>query len=250
MPRPRIGITTALEQARWTVWDQEAFLLSRSYVDAVQRAGGAVLMLPPDPLAADDPDPIVNGLDGLILSGGADIDPAAYGEQAHPETRGTWPERDAFELAITRRALELDLPVFGICRGMQLLNVALGGTLLQHVPDSVGHTDHRRTPGSFDNADHDVRLQPGSLAALAAQETVHGTKSHHHQAVERLGEGLVVTGWSSIDDLPEAVECPGRGWVLGVQWHPEVDPGSQVLDSFVAAASVRRERRASAARAA
>ena len=142
------------------------------------------------------------------------------------------------------------MPVFGICRGMQLLNVALGGTLLQHVPDSVGHTDHRRNPGSFDNADHDVRLADGSLAALAARETTHGTKSHHHQAVDRLGEGLVVTGWSSIDELPEAIECPGRGWVLGVQWHPEVDPGSPLLDAFVAAAAVRRERRNDARRAA
>ena len=145
----------------------------------------------------DDPDAILDLLDGLILAGGADIDPGAYGEQAHAETRGTVPERDDFEIALTRRALERDLPLLGICRGMQLMNVAAGGTLLQHLPESHGHHEHRRNPGSFDGADHDVRLSDGSLAARAAGEVVHGTKSHHHQAVDRVGEGFEVTGWSS-----------------------------------------------------
>ena len=128
-------------------------------------------------------------LDGLILAGGADIDPATYGEAPHAATAGTWPERDDFEVALARRALERDIPLLGICRGMQLMNVARGGTLIQHLPDDVGHEDHRRVPGSFDGADHDVRLADGSLAARAAGEVDHATKSHHHQAIARAGGG-------------------------------------------------------------
>ena len=168
--RPRIGICTALEHARWTVWDQEAFLLDRSYVDAVQAAGGLALMIPPDPQAAREPDEVLDLLDGLILAGGADIDAATYGEAPHAATQGTRRERDDFEVALARRALERDIPLLGICRGMQLMNVARGGTLIQHLPDDFGHEDHRRVPGSFDGADHDVRLADGSLAARAAGE--------------------------------------------------------------------------------
>jgi putative glutamine amidotransferase len=233
MRRPVIGICTALEKARWSVWDQEAMLLPRSYVGAVQRAGGLALMLPPDEHAVDDPDEVLDLLDGLILAGGADIDPAAYGAEPHPETKGTVPERDGFELALARRALERDLPLLGICRGMQLMNVATGGTLNQHIPESHGHEDHRRAVGSFDGADHDVRLEPGSLAARAAGEEHHGTKSHHHQGIDELGEGLRVTGWSELDDLPEAIEAPDRRFALGVQWHPEADELSAVIESFV-----------------
>jgi putative glutamine amidotransferase len=238
--RPRIGICTALEQARWTVWDQEAYLLNRSYVDAIQAAGGLVLMLPPDPLSVEEPDGVLDVLDGLILAGGADIDPASYGEDAHAQTTGTWPERDSYEVALARRALERDIPLLGICRGMQLMNVARGGTLIQHLPEDVGHEDHRRAPGSFDGADHDVRLADGSLAARAAGEVDHGTKSHHHQAIARLGEGLVETGWSTLDELPEAIEDPGLRFALGVQWHPEADPGSQLIASLVREAAAAR----------
>jgi putative glutamine amidotransferase len=235
--RPRIGLCTALERARWTVWDQEAFLLSRSYVDALQAAGAIAVMLPPDEWLADHPEDGLDALDALVLAGGADIDPAGYGTAPHPKTVNTRPERDRAEIALARGALERDLPVLGICRGMQLLNVALGGTLIQHLPDDFGHTDHRRSLGSFDNADHDVRLAEGSLAARAAGETVHATKSHHHQGVDRLGEGLVASGWSVLDELVEAIELPGRRFVLGVQWHPEVDPRSRVVRSFVRAAA-------------
>jgi putative glutamine amidotransferase len=233
MPRPVIGICAALERAKWSVWDQEAFLTPRGYVDAVHRAGGLALLLPPDPQLQRAPDEVLDMLDGLILAGGADIDPSSYGAERHPQTVGTVPERDTFEIALARRALERDLPLLGICRGMQLMNVAAGGTLDQHVPDSHGHEDHRRSLGSFENSDHDVRLEPGSLAARAAGEERHGTKSHHHQGIEGLGEGLRVTGWAQLDDLPEAIEAPDKRFALGVQWHPEADELSPIIEAFV-----------------
>jgi putative glutamine amidotransferase len=237
MGRPVIGICTALEHARWTVWEREAFLLSRAYVDAVQAAGGLALMVPPDAATAREPDAVLDVLDGLVLAGGADVDPGSYGAEPHLSTSGTRPERDAAEIPLARRAVERDVPLLGICRGMQLLNVAFGGTLVQHLPDDVGHGDHRRQLGSFDDADHDVRLAPGSLAARACGELVHSTKSHHHQAVDRLGEGLVASGWSVLDDLVETIEAPAARWVLGVQWHPEVDLDSPVVGALVGAAA-------------
>jgi putative glutamine amidotransferase len=150
------------------------------------------------------------------------------------------PERDAFELALTRRALERDLPLLGICRGMQVMNIARGGTLEQHLPDSHGHSDHRRVLGTFDDADHDVRLTEGSLAQRAAGETVHGTKSHHHQGVGAIGEGFEVTGWAVMDELPEAMEDPTLRFALGVQWHPEADETSRFIAALVAEAEVHR----------
>jgi len=236
MRGPVIGICTALEQAAWSVWDQQAALLPLSYVKAVQRAGGLVLMLPPDQRLVSDPDPVLELIDGLMLAGGADIDPASYEQEAHPETADTVPERDAFEIALVRGAIERDMPVLGICRGMQLINVARGGTRLQHLPERYGHHEHRRVLGSFDGADHDVALSEGSAAAGAAGEVAHATKSHHHQGVDRVGEGLIVTGTSTLDDLPEAIELPDKRFVLGVQWHPEADPASTVVDGFVDAA--------------
>jgi putative glutamine amidotransferase len=240
MPQPVIGICAALERARWGVWDQSAALTPLSYVEAVQRAGGIALVLPPDAHVASEPAQLLDLLDGLMLAGGADIDPSAYGQPAHPQTIDTVPERDSFEIALTRAAIERDLPVLGICRGMQLINVARGGTLLQHVPELVGHEHHRRVVGSFAGADHDVELEPGTLAALAAGELAHATKSHHHQAVDRIGADLLVTGQSTLDGLPEAIELADRRFVLGVQWHPEVDPASTVIESFVRASADAR----------
>ena len=233
MSRPVIGICTALERARWGMWDQEAVLLSRSYVEAVQRAGALVLMLPPDRLLLERPQEALDLLDGLVIAGGADIDPASYGAESHPETLDTVPERDRFEIALVRAAVERDLPVLGICRGMQLINVAYGGTLLQHLPERFGHHEHLRVPGTFDGADHDVELVADTLAARAAGETHHATKSHHHQGVDRLGEGLRISGCSAMDGLPEAIERPDRRFVLGVQWHPEADETSRVVQALV-----------------
>ncbi len=239
MPRPVIGICTALEQARWSVWDLRAVLLPYNYVTAVQRAGGLAVLLPPDEQVVDDPDEMLDRIDGLMLAGGSDIDPGSYGEAPEPETIGNVPERDRFEIALARRALERDLPLLGICRGMQLMNVARGGTLLQHLPNTYGHEDHRRSVGSFDGADHDVVLKPGSLAASAAGEERHGTKSHHHQGVDRIGDGLTVTGHSTLDELPETLEADGCRFALGVQWHPEADETSGLIAALVRASEPR-----------
>lgn len=245
--RPVIGICTALARAHWGVWkEREAALLALSYIAAIQRAGGLALMIPPDDGFEDDPDQLLDLLDGLILAGGNDIDPACYGADPHPETHHTLPERDRSELALACRAVERDVPVLGICRGMQLINVAFGGTLRQHLPEELGHEEHRRTPGSFEGSDHDVRLTPGSLAARAAGEEIHATKSHHHQGVAVIGEGLEVTGISTFDDLPEAIEAPARRFVLGVQWHPEADERSRIIAALVAQAAAYRDEERSA----
>ena len=232
-----IGMCTALERARWSVWDQDAVLLPRNYVEEVARAGGLPVLLPPDAQSVDEPDETIALLDGLLLAGGADIDPASYGQAPHAETQDSVPERDAFEIALTRAAIERGLPLLGICRGMQLLNVALGGTLTQHLPEHVAHDEHRRVVGTFDGSDHDVDVLDGTLAADVIGAGRHGTKSHHHQGVDRLGDGLLVSARSALgDDLVEAVELPQRGFVLGVQWHPEADSTSPVIGGLVAAA--------------
>lgn len=246
--RPVIGICTSLERAQWGVWDQRAALLAFTYITAIQQAGALALMIPPDPQLVEDPDEALDCIDGLILAGGADLDPSSYGAESHPATRRTVPERDRPEIALVRRGVERDMPVLGICRGMQLINVAMGGTLHQHLPDVIGHEEHRRHPGSFEGSDHEVRLQPGSLAARAAGEERHNTKSHHHQGVDLLGEGLIVTGISALDELPEAIEAPGCRFVLGVQWHPEADERSRVIGSLTEQARDYRGSRLSAAR--
>jgi putative glutamine amidotransferase len=243
MDRPVIGMCTALESARWSVWDQPAVLLSRSYVDAVQRAGGLALLLPPDPQLAQEPAQALELIDGLLLAGGADIDPASYGQPAHAETQDSVPERDAFEIALTRAAIDRDLPVLGICRGMQLINVALGGTLTQHLPEHLGHQEHRRVVGSFDGSDHDVDVADGTLAMRVIGSARHGTKSHHHQGIDRVGDGLSISATSPFDGVIEAVELPQRAFVLGVQWHPEADAMSPVVGGLVEAAGAHAHER-------
>jgi len=239
MTRPVIGICAALERAQWSVWDQEAILLPRSYADAVQEAGGLAVMLPPDSRLTEEPDEVLERIDGLMLAGGADIDASSYGQEAEPETIGTVPERDRFEIALVLGAIERDMPVLGICRGMQLINVALGGTLVQHLPDHYGHHEHRRVLGSFDGADHDVEVAPETLAMEVVGAPRHATKSHHHQGIDCLGAGLVVSGTSALDELSEAIELPSKRFVLGVQWHPEADTASPVVGALVEAARAR-----------
>src|SRR5579859_2361382 len=233
MRSPLIGICTALEQARWGVWEMPAMLLPRNYIDQIQRAGAVALMLPPDARVIAEPDLVLDVIDGLLLAGGADVDPSFYGEERAPQTVNTVPERDAFEIALARRAIERGIPFLGICRGMQVMNVAQGGTLIQDLPTALGHEHHCRMPGSFDGADHPVHLATGSRAAAAAGGEHTPTLSHHHQGIDRLGEDLVVSGWADLDELPEAIEAPEHRFALGVQWHPEADETSRVIATLV-----------------
>jgi putative glutamine amidotransferase len=229
--RPVVGICASVELARWGGWEVDANLTPRAYTLAVARAGAQAIVLPPDDATAEAPDEALDMVDGLVLAGGSDLDPASYGARPHPETRGARPERDRFELALAHRAVDREIPVLGICRGMELLNVALGGTLEQHL---TLLDVHRHTPGAF--CDHAVRLEPGSLAARAVGAERTEVKSHHHQGVGELGDGLVASGWSEPDGLTEAIELGDGRWALGVLWHPEEDERSRVLGALAAEA--------------
>lgn len=232
--RPVIGIATALENASYGIWvGGPCALLQFSYIESIQRAGALALMLPPDPALVENPDEVLDRIDAFVLAGGCDIDPARYGQEQHAETVGLVPTRDEFEFALLERAIERDMPTLCICRGMQVLNVARGGTLIQHLPDVLHHDEHRRNPGTFEGNEHDVVLVSGSLAAQAAGSEVTVTKSHHHQAIDALGEGLVVSGRATGDDLAEAIELPDASFVLGVQWHPEADTTSRIMSALV-----------------
>jgi putative glutamine amidotransferase len=229
--RPVVGICASVELARWGGWEVDANLTPRAYTLAVARAGAQAIVLPPEDATAEAPDEALDMVDGLVLAGGSDLDPASYGARPHPETRGARPERDRFELALAHRAVDREIPVLGICRGMELLNVALGGTLEQHL---MRLDVHRHTPGAF--CDHAVRLEPGSLAARAVGAERTEVKSHHHQGVGELGDGLVASGWSEPDGLTEAIELGDGRWALGVLWHPEEDERSRVLGALAAEA--------------
>jgi putative glutamine amidotransferase len=235
--RPTVGITAATERVSYGPWEEVPAVMSpMRYVRAVQRAGGRPVLLPPDLEDAENPSGVLDLLDALVVTGGAgDIDPALYGEEPHPETGPVQEERDAYELALVRGALVRELPILGICRGMQVLNVAYGGTIEQHLPDALGHEEHRHTPGTF--ADHEVRLDPGSLAARAAGAERTPVKSHHHQGIKEVGSGLKVTGWAVEDDAVEALEDPSCPFVLGVLWHPEEDENSRLIKALVSEVS-------------
>jgi putative glutamine amidotransferase len=215
--RPVVGITAALESASWVVWrDTEVNISQRHYSECVADSGGIPLLLPAEERSASNPAELLDVLDALVLSGGADLDPASYGAEPDPKTVGYKAERDDFEIALCRGAIERDMPVLAICRGTQILNVARGGTLNQHLGDS---TQHVEVVGEFST--HEVRLEPGSLASRAAGTERAEVRSHHHQALDRLGDGLVATGWSVPDDLVEAVELPERSFAVGFMWHAE-----------------------------
>jgi putative glutamine amidotransferase len=228
---PVVGICAAVERARWAAWNVEANVSQRTYSDAVAGAGGVPVVLPPADEIASDPDLLLDLLDGLIMSGGGDVDPAAYGGEGGPEPIGARPERDRFELALARRALERDIPVLGICRGMELLNVALGGTLEQELPRAQIHL---HTPGEF--TDHEVQLEAGSLAARTLGAERISVRSHHHQGIGELGIGLAVSGHSVPDGIVEAIELPDRRWALGILWHAEEERRSPVIEALVEAA--------------
>ena len=228
-----IGICAAIEPANWAAWREvEANISQRTYSLCVADAGAIPVILPADEASTRAPDQLLDLLDGLLLAGGSDLDPATYGAEPHERTQGFRPERDQFELALARRALERELPVLGICRGMELLNVARGGTLDQHLADADLHI---HTPGTF--SDHEIRLEPGSLAARAVGADPGPVRSHHHQGVAELGDGVVASGWAEPGGLVEAIEIPDRRWALGILWHAEEFRHSPVLAALAAAAA-------------
>ena len=236
--RPVIGITAYAEPSvRWGVWDVPAAVVPLAYVSAIERAGGRPLLVPP---SEDGIEETLAVLDGLLFSGGADIDPDTYGAEAHPETNGVRPERDQAELALLEAALARDMPVLAVCRGSQVLNVALGGDLVQHLPEVVGHERHKHTPGVF--ADHDVDVKPESrLGALLGERAP--VKSHHHQGFGRVGDGLVETAWAE-DGTLEALEDPSRRFAVGVLWHPEEGEDAALFQALVDEARAYRELKA------
>jgi gamma-glutamyl-gamma-aminobutyrate hydrolase PuuD len=236
MARPVVGITTYVVPAAFGVWELESVLVPADYVRAVERAGGRALLVPPGVEGVEE---TLDALDGLILSGGSDLDPALYGQEPHAETNGVVPERDRAELALLRAALERDLPVLAICRGSQVLNVALGGDLVQHLPDEAGGERHKHTPGVF--ADHDVEVEQGTRLAAVLGDRV-PVKSHHHQGLGRVGAGLRVAAHAD-DGTPEAVEDPARRFALGVLWHPEAGEDARLFEELVAEARHYREER-------
>lgn len=215
--RPLIGLTTYRQRAQSGVWDVHASFLPGVYIEGVTRAGGIAALLPPQPVDDAIADRVVDGLDGLIISGGRDVDPAAYGHDPHPSTDEPATDRDDWEFALLRAALRRRTPVLGICRGAQVLNVALGGTLHQHLPDLVSHTRHQQGKGVFSTSTVDT-VSGSKLAGLIGETAQ--VQCYHHQSIDRLGEGLLVSAVDG-DGVIEAVEIPGDGFVVAVQWHPE-----------------------------
>ncbi|MEV0291213.1 MULTISPECIES: gamma-glutamyl-gamma-aminobutyrate hydrolase family protein [unclassified Kribbella] len=211
--RPRIGITTYLEPATWGIWQREAALLPRVYLDAVVAAGGVPILLPP---VGTDPT-VLELLDGLVVSGGCDVDPLTYGADAHPETVDTRPGRDEHERVLISAALEQDLPLLAVCRGLQMLNVTLGGTLHQHLPEVVAHDEHRPLPAIFGTTE--VKVEPDTLAARIFGDRTSG-RCYHHQALDVVAPRLRVTARAG-DGTVEAAEVDGHDFAIGVQWHPE-----------------------------
>jgi putative glutamine amidotransferase len=234
--RPVIGITTYAQEASWGAWRLPAALIPLDYVDGIERAGGRPVLIPP---SAEGVDETLDALDGIVFSGGADVDPALYGAEAHPETDEPQERRDAGELALLSAALERDMPTLAVCRGFQLLNVVRGGDLVQHIPEQLGHDEHKRVPGAF--SEHPVEVKTGTRlgAVVGARSNV---TSHHHQSPGRVGEGLVETAWAD-DGTLEAVEDPSRRFALGVQWHPEAGDDDSLFAALVEEARTYRAER-------
>jgi putative glutamine amidotransferase len=236
--KPVIGITSYAQEIRYGVWEEEAALVPLSYVKAIEHAGGRPFVVPPVEDAVEE---TLAVLDGVVFSGGGDLDPALYGADAHPATDEPHRRRDGAELELMRAALERDLPILAVCRGSQLLNVAHGGDLVQHLPEQVGHDRHRHTPGRF--GDHDVRLEPASRVGRLLGEHA-PVKSHHHQGYGRIGDGLRAAAWAD-DGTVEALEDPARRFAVGVLWHPEEGEDFALFRALVEEARrFRAERRA------
>ncbi len=215
--RPIVGLTAYLEQVQTGVWDVPASYLPADYFEGVTMAGGVAVLLPPQPVDPDVVNSVIDGLDALVITGGYDLDPISYGQRPHPTTDQPRTTRDSWEFALLQGALARGLPVLGICRGAQVLNVAFGGTLHQHLPDVLGHDGHRAGNGVFTRLP--VRTVAGTrLAALVGESAE--APCYHHQAIDEVGAGLVVSARDP-DGVVEAVELPGDGFVLAVQWHPE-----------------------------
>ena len=234
--RPLIGITTDVAVVKFGAWEEESALVPTDYVRSVELAGGRPLLVPP---SEEDLEETLDVLDAAIFSGGSDLDPATYGQEPHPETNGVIEARDRAELALLEAALARDMPVLAVCRGSQVLNVALGGDLVQHLPDVVGHDDHKHTPGEY--ADHDVTLESDTrLGGLLGGHAP--VKSHHHQGFGRLGSGLQEAAFAE-DGTVEAVEDPSRRFALGVLWHPEAGEDMRLFEALVEEARRYREER-------
>ena len=233
--RPIIGITAYAEDASWGVWNVPAALAPLAYVTKVEAAGGRPLLVPPSDEGIDE---TLDALDGLVFTGGPDLDPRLYDAEPHPETNSIRPERDNAEIALLTAALERDLPVLAICRGSQVLNVALGGDLEQHVPDLVGHEGHKEVPGVFSK--HPVSIDEGSHLHSIIGDTVE-VSSHHHQGYGRLGDGLAVVATAD-DGTPEALEARDRAFALGVLWHPEDGDDLRLFEELVSSAREYRTR--------
>lgn len=236
--RPLIAITASTERAEWGVWRAPAVLVPLNYVRAVEHAGGRPLVVPAVDGALDE---TLDAVHGVVLTGGADVDPDHYGAELHPETAPDDPTRDRFELALVRAALDRDMPVLAVCRGSQVLNVARGGDLVQHLPEIVGSERHKHRPGAF--ADHDVDLRPGSRLASVLGERA-PVKSHHHQAYGRIGEGLEEAAWAAEDGTIEALEDPRARFAVGVLWHPEESEDFSLFARLVDEAAAYRDEHA------
>jgi putative glutamine amidotransferase len=234
--RPVIGITTYLTLARFGVWEDDAALIPAAYVQAVEAAGGRALLVPPSMEGIDE---TLDALDGLLFSGGSDLDPEIYGQEAHAETDGVVPVRDRAEIALLQAALERDMPVLAVCRGSQVLNVARGGDLVQHLPEVVGDEKHKHTPGVF--ADHDVDLVSGTRVQQILGDHA-PVKSHHHQGYGQLGAGLREAARAD-DGTIEALEDPSRRFALGVLWHPEAGEDFALFEALVEEARAYHEAR-------
>jgi putative glutamine amidotransferase len=233
LTRTVIGISAMAETAQWSHWrDVDVNVSQRTYSGEVAAAGGVPILLPAHDAALESVPAILDLLSGLILAGGADLDPSTYGEAPSPRTTPVRAERDRFEIALAREALARDLPLLGICRGMEVMNVACGGTLVQDLPDVETHL---HTPGQF--SDHGVDLEPGSLAARAVGAERVTVRSHHHQGVDRLADGLRATAWADPGRVIEAIERDDRAFALGILWHAEEEPGGRLMTSFVEAAA-------------